>query len=143
MEADFDHDSCDCQITWLRARAAAHGSAVTPPPLVAPHGCKSYPHAREVLITADSGGSNHVRQLLRALSGTTIERGYAFNEAALRLETDRKCLHDWINKLTPGYDPAATRRRTTPPSSSTSSPASTAIAIFFVCPVILTVALLN
>jgi transposase len=36
------------------------------------------------------------------------EQGYAINEAAMRLEIDRKCLHDWIGKFAPGYDPAAT-----------------------------------
>jgi transposase len=35
------------------------------------------------------------------------EQGYAINEAAMRLEIDRKCLHDWINKFAPGFDSAA------------------------------------
>jgi transposase len=36
------------------------------------------------------------------------EQGYSIGEAARRLEVDRKCLHDWIGKFAPGYDPAVT-----------------------------------
>lgn len=32
------------------------------------------------------------------------EQGYTINEAARRLEVDRKCLHDWLNKFAPNFD---------------------------------------
>ena len=32
------------------------------------------------------------------------EQGYTINEAAKRLDLDRKCLHDWINKFAPNFD---------------------------------------
>jgi len=34
------------------------------------------------------------------------EQGYTINEAARRLEVDRKCVTDWIARLAPGFDPA-------------------------------------
>lgn len=34
------------------------------------------------------------------------EQGYTINEAARRLEIDRKSLHEWIARLAPSFDPA-------------------------------------
>ena len=34
------------------------------------------------------------------------EQGYTINEAARRLEVDRKCITDWIARLSPGFDPS-------------------------------------
>lgn len=35
------------------------------------------------------------------------EQGYSVNEAARRLEVDRKSLHEWLTKFAPGFDPSA------------------------------------
>ena len=32
------------------------------------------------------------------------EQGYSINEAARRLEIDRKCIHDWLNKYAPSFN---------------------------------------
>lgn len=36
------------------------------------------------------------------------EQGYSINEAARRLEVDRKSMHDWIVQLAPSFDSATT-----------------------------------
>jgi transposase len=34
------------------------------------------------------------------------EQGYTVNEAARRLEVDRKSIHEWIARLAPAFDPS-------------------------------------